>query len=162
MVLNSYTKSLNHSQVSVNNTLISTDHFDSDKSMLGSTHNRSSKTCSDMKNKVIPSEQTQQEAMTIAKATQKPGQTKEQTKLIAQGIEKGIALYKKQQKEKNRQADKAKKKVQKAKQLQQQESEDPLSTEDSSASTTPNRFLPWLLLAVSWIGFAVYWFMNHQ
>ncbi len=49
---------------------------------------------------LIPSEQTQQEALKIAKATQRPGQTKEQTKLITQGIEKGIALYKKQQKEK--------------------------------------------------------------
>lgn len=51
-----------------------------------------------MTNKIVPSPQTQQEAMKVAKATQKPGQTKEQTKLIAQGIEKGIALYKKQQK----------------------------------------------------------------
>ncbi len=56
-----------------------------------------------------PSQETQTEAMKIAKSTQKPGQTKEQTKLIAQGIEKGIAQYKKQQKERNRQADKAKK-----------------------------------------------------
>ncbi len=162
MVLNSYTKSLNPSQASVNNTLISTDHFDSYKSMLGSTHNNSSRTCSDMKNKVIPSEQTQQDAMTIAKATQKPGQTKEQTKLIAQGIEKGIALYKKQQKEKSRQADKAKKKAQKAKQSQQQESEETVSIQDNSASTAPNHLLPWLLLAVSWIGFAIYWVMNNQ
>ncbi len=116
-----------------------------------------------MKNNVIPSEQTQQEAMTIAKATQKPGQTKEQTKLIAQGIEKGIALYKKQQKEKNRQADKAKKKAQKTKQSsQQQESEEPVSIQDNSASTAPNHLLPWLLLAVSWIGFAIYWVMNNQ
>ncbi|MCA2486923.1 MULTISPECIES: DUF2956 family protein, partial [Vibrio] len=38
----------------------------------------------------VPSLETQTEAMKIAKATQKPGQTKEQTKLIAQGIEKGI------------------------------------------------------------------------
>jgi hypothetical protein len=63
-----------------------------------------------MKKTSAPSEQTKQEAMQIAKATQKPGQTKEQTKLVAQGIEKGIALYKKQQKEKQRQADKEKKK----------------------------------------------------
>ena len=34
-----------------------------------------------------PSQETQAEAMRIAKSTQKPGQTKEQTKLIAQGIE---------------------------------------------------------------------------
>ncbi|GIU31812.1 hypothetical protein TUM4433_23950 [Shewanella schlegeliana] len=40
------------------------------------------------------SNETKTEAMKVAKATQKPGQTKEQTKLIAQGIEKGIAEYK--------------------------------------------------------------------
>ncbi|MDF5538971.1 DUF2956 family protein, partial [Vibrio parahaemolyticus] len=33
----------------------------------------------------VPSQETQAEAMRIAKSTQKPGQTKEQTKLIAQG-----------------------------------------------------------------------------
>lgn len=49
------------------------------------------------------------EAMKVAKATQKPGQTKEQTKLISQGIEKGIAEYKKQQKAKSRERDKARK-----------------------------------------------------
>ena len=34
------------------------------------------------------SPETQQEAMKIARANQKPGQTKEQTQLIAQGIRK--------------------------------------------------------------------------
>ncbi len=114
-----------------------------------------------MKNKVIPSEQTQQEAMTIAKSTQKPGQTKEQTKLIAQGIEKGIALYKKQQKEKSRQADKAKKKAQKAKQVNQPQPDTPLS-ETSNEDTTKNNLLPWALLGLSWIGFVIYWYANHQ
>jgi len=47
-----------------------------------------------MNKKIVPSEQTQQEALAVARAIQKPGQTKEQTKLIAQGIEKGIALTK--------------------------------------------------------------------
>lgn len=61
------------------------------------------------RNTLTPSPESQQEALKIARATQKPGQTKEQTKLIAQGIEKGIALYKKQQKERHRQADKARK-----------------------------------------------------
>ncbi len=56
----------------------------------------------------LPSLETQTEAMKIAKATQKPGQTKEQTKLIAQGIEKA-SLNTKTAKERNRQADKAKK-----------------------------------------------------
>ena len=58
-------------------------------------------------NKAQISIESQQEAMAIAKATQKPAQTKEQTKLIAQGIEKGITLYKKQQKERAREADKS-------------------------------------------------------
>ncbi len=110
-----------------------------------------------MKKKVVPSEQTQQEAMKIAKATQKPGQTKEQTKLIAQGIEKGIALYKKQQKERSRQADKAKKKAQKAKQSNTQETAHAQVTEQTnSVSTERPSILPWMLLVVSWVGFITY------
>ncbi len=95
--------------------------------------------------------------MKIAKATQKPGQTKEQTKLISQGIEKGIALYKKQQKEKARQADKAKKKVQRAKQTQQVDVDDSVETTDINHSeSTKSALVPWVLLVVSWVGFVVY------
>ena len=61
------------------------------------------------------SKETKAEAMKIARGTQKPGQSKEQTKLIAQGIEKGIAEYKKQQKVKARERDKIRKKELKAK-----------------------------------------------
>ncbi|MEZ9073424.1 DUF2956 domain-containing protein [Vibrio splendidus] len=104
-----------------------------------------------------PSVESQQEALKIAKATQKPGQTKEQTKLIAQGIEKGIALYKKQQKERSRQADKAKKRVQKEKQTQQVNLDEENNV-DTSVEITSNHAskLPWLLLFVSWVGFAIY------
>ncbi|MEZ8347828.1 DUF2956 domain-containing protein [Vibrio splendidus] len=106
-----------------------------------------------------PSVESQQEALKIAKATQKPAQTKEQTKLIAQGIEKGIALYKKQQKERGRQADKAKKRVQKEKQtLQTNQDQDQEQNVNSNNETTSNHAskLPWLLLFASWIGFAIY------
>ncbi|PTO82480.1 DUF2956 domain-containing protein [Vibrio splendidus] len=106
-----------------------------------------------------PSVESQQEALKIAKATQKPAQTKEQTKLIAQGIEKGIALYKKQQKERGRQADKAKKRVQKEKQtLQANQDQDQEQNVDLDNETTSNHAskLPWLLLFASWIGFAIY------
>ncbi|MGR5347852.1 DUF2956 domain-containing protein [Vibrio mediterranei] len=104
-------------------------------------------------NKSQPSVETQQEAMRIAKATQKPGQTKEQTKLIAQGIEKGIAQYKKQQKEKKRQADKAQKKQRRDKQQVQQSSQ----PETMMTETTSNHSkLPWLLLGISWVGFIAY------
>ena len=41
------------------------------------------------------------EALGITKGIQKPGQTKEQTKLISQGIQKGIEIYKKQQNSKS-------------------------------------------------------------
>lgn len=57
------------------------------------------------------SEQTENQALQIAKATQKPNQTKEQTKLIAKGIEKGITEYKKRQKAKARDFDKKRKKL---------------------------------------------------
>ncbi|EDP59143.1 DUF2956 domain-containing protein [Vibrio sp. AND4] len=103
----------------------------------------------------VPSQETQTEAMKIAKSTQKPGQTKEQTKLIAQGIEKGIAQYKKQQKERNRQADKAKKKQQREKQRQQGD----LVEQDEMTNEVPSHrpaVLPWALLVLSWIGFVAY------
>ncbi|MDE1225290.1 DUF2956 domain-containing protein [Vibrio aestuarianus] len=107
--------------------------------------------------KIVPSEQTQQEAMKVALATQKPGQTKEQTKLIAQGIEKGIALYKKQHKEKHRQIDKTKKKAQ---QRKPSLSIGPAPTvADRNMQETVNgplKWLPWGLLITSWLGFIIY------
>ncbi|WP_112478288.1 DUF2956 domain-containing protein [Vibrio variabilis] len=106
-------------------------------------------------NKNTPSVETQQEAMKIAKATQKPGQTKEQTKLVAQGIEKGIALYKKQQKEKKRQADKAQKRQKRAKSVEPANNQTTADTvEPVSAPRTV--ILPWVLLAISWVGFITY------
>lgn len=115
-----------------------------------------------MKRNVVPSQETQQDAIKIANATQKPGQTKEQTKLIAQGIEKGIALYKKQQKEKARQADKAKKKALRAKRVDQ-ESEESTQVDATEANkpASNNALLPWSLLILSWVGFAVYLMQNH-
>lgn len=102
-----------------------------------------------------PSDQTQAEAMAIARGTQRPGQTKEQTKLIAQGIQKGIEQYKKQQKAKARERDKlAKRKA-------------VITTEPGSeaapapvvgASREGSARLPWVLLLFSWVGFALLWF----
>ena len=95
------------------------------------------------------SEQTQSEAMGIAKSAQTPAQSKEQTKLIAQGIAKGIDLYKKQQKAKQRELNKA---LKKAKQPPQAENtEDPAQPQTSSAN-----WLPWTLLGLSWLGFAIF------
>jgi len=99
------------------------------------------------------SEQTKADAAKIAKGTQKPGQTKEQTKLISQGIEKGIAEYKKQQKAKARDADKQRKQVLKEKQKVLAETIE--ETQDSEGSRLWT-YLPWGLLLLSWLGFAVY------
>ena len=114
-----------------------------------------------------PSKETQDEAMKIASATKKPGQTKEQTRLIAQGIEKGIALYKKQQKAKARERDKERKKLIKQKaaendgamvgeQVINEANVRSSSVRDSSTSLTP-----WILLGLSWAGFAYYLFWNN-
>ena len=99
------------------------------------------------------SNETIDEALAIAKKTQKPGQTKEQTRLIALGIQKGIADYKKSAKAKHRQADKTHKKHQKQK-LQNNQSSEIAST----APDTNNKPLPWILLGASWALFAFYLF----
>jgi hypothetical protein len=105
------------------------------------------------KYKEVISQETQDEALAIAKQTQKPGQTKEQTKLITLGIQKGIAEYKKQAKSKQRDADKAKKKK-----------TTEVSTEpetDINKNKSISFFIPWSLLALSWLGFVSYYFLNR-
>ncbi|MDR8522613.1 MULTISPECIES: DUF2956 domain-containing protein [Shewanella] len=99
------------------------------------------------------SDETKAEAMKMAKATQKPNQTKEQTKLIAQGIEKGIAEYKKLQKGKARERDKARKQESKAKAREANiAAQDHRNIEERASSP----YLPWGLLTLSWIGFITY------
>lgn len=101
-----------------------------------------------MKNKVSP--ELHDRAIKVAKGTQKSGQTKEQTKLIAQGIEKGIAEYKKQQSKKLREIDKQRKR--KIKQPQNESNE----TVQEAPTNNPMKLLPWILLGLSWLGFAAY------
>ncbi len=99
------------------------------------------------------STQTQDEALKVAKATQRPGQAKEQTKLIAQGIEKGIYHYKKQQKAKVRIINKKKHKTGK-------NNDDQFQTNQHSSEVNPNCMrssLPWILLIISWIGFFIHY-----
>lgn len=106
------------------------------------------------KNNTTISPETQQQALKVAKATQRPGQTKDQTKLIAQGIEKGIAEYKKRQKQLAREADKAKKKNTKQKQSLSDDA-DP-SQQDVTLPNQSKALLPWALLVISWLGFIGY------
>ncbi|MGX9462739.1 DUF2956 domain-containing protein [Shewanella sp. A14] len=108
--------------------------------------------------KKMLSPETQQDALAIAKATQKPGQAKEQTKLIAAGIEKGIAEYKKREKAKARERDKARKQLQKTKNA-------PTSDTDPNTpyigSDRQFNSLTWSLLGLlllSWALFGAYFF----
>jgi hypothetical protein len=98
------------------------------------------------------SSQTQDEAMRIARANQRPGQTKEQTRLVAQGIQKGIDQYKKQQKAKARELDKRLKKV-----AAQAEAVGQTRHAPVELIRTQQSLLPWILLLVSWLGFGAYW-----
>lgn len=95
------------------------------------------------------SKETQEQAMKIAKGTQRPNQTKEQTKLISQGIEKGIAEYKKQQNKKSRERDK----VRKAQLKEQKDNAETLDVSSTNHIENTNNRLPWILLVVSWLGF---------
>ena len=92
--------------------------------------------------------ETEETAMKIAKSRQRPGQTKEQTKLIAEGIKKGIDEYKRQQKAKQREMDKQRKRKLKGK-----EESEPLVEEKV---VIKQHWLPWGLLIISWIAFAAY------
>jgi len=109
-----------------------------------------------MKNKV--SEEVQQQALKVAKGIQKPGQTKEQTKLIAQGIEKGIAEYKKQQNKKLRDQDKQRKQKLKQQHKQNDTAEHQAVNAQSSELATPrlSQLFPWGLLILSWVSFIGY------
>ena len=97
------------------------------------------------------SPETQDEAMSIAKANQRPSQTKEQTRLIAQGIQKGIDQYKKKQKSKSRELDKKLKKVQ-----QENASENDVDIKETV--TYRQHWLPWLLLVLSWLAAGFYFY----
>jgi hypothetical protein len=99
-----------------------------------------------------PSEASQDEAMRIARGTQRPGQTKEQTKLIAQGIQKGIEQYKKQQSAKARELDKKLKKVN-----QQLAPPEARELEVQERMVYRQHWLPWVLLVLSWLAMAAYW-----
>ena len=99
--------------------------------------------------------------MEIALGIQRPGQTKEQTKLIARGIEQGIAQYKKRYSAKERAFNKV---------LNQRERAVLVSHAPDSVAlpveAVPYRQhrLPWVLLILTWLGIAAVavWLMRGQ
>jgi hypothetical protein len=103
-----------------------------------------------------PSDKTKEEAQQIARGTQRPGQTKEQTRLIAKGIQKGIEQYKKQQSAKRRELDRRLKKVSVGQGVVDTASESQSAQDEHSCSK-----LPWVLLILSWLGYAVVAFVHY-
>ena len=99
------------------------------------------------------SPETQSDAMKAAKGNQRPGQTKEQTRLIAQGIQKGIDQYKKQHKAKLREMDKRLKTT-------QLETSSANESELQKQTVYRQHWLPWLLLAFSWLGAGLYFYFG--
>jgi hypothetical protein len=94
------------------------------------------------------------EATRIARGTQRPGQTKEQTKLVAQGIQKGIEQYKRQQSAKARELDKKHKKATKK--------GTPSETHKNKVQERivyKQHWLPWSLLVITWLIVAIYWYV---
>lgn len=93
------------------------------------------------------------EALKIANTIKSEGQTPVETKAIANGIQRGMELFLRQQSEKTRDLDKRVKKVKKlSNQLAQQQADD---GQEEIVITSKQSMLPWILLAVSWALFLV-------
>lgn len=100
------------------------------------------------------SKEARAEALKIARGTQRPGQKKEQTKLIAKGIEKGIAEFRKREKAKARERDKLRKKAHQKPVVSEPQAEQAPNVQDKK-STSWAVWVPWLLLLASWVYFLI-------
>lgn len=88
------------------------------------------------------------EALKIANTIKTEGQTPVETKAIANGIQRGMEMFLRQQSEKTRELDKRVKKVkQLSNQLAQQK---PADEKDETITMQSSSRLPWVLLALSW------------
>lgn len=93
------------------------------------------------------------EALKIANMIHIEGQTKAETKLIANGIQRGMEMFLRQQSERARELDKRAKKIKQMGQVVSSAATDGEveSVRDDSGTVK----LPWLLLAISWVLFSV-------
>lgn len=88
------------------------------------------------------------EALKIANTVKTEGQTPVETKAIANGIQRGMELFLRQQSEKTRELDK---RVKKVKQLSNQLTQQKPSDEKEETLDKPTQpRLPWVLFALSW------------
>lgn len=106
----------------------------------------------------------QMEALGIARSIRVQGQTKEQTRLIAKGIEKGIALYKQQQKAKVRERDKARKKALRlrAREASPADEPSPAHFRVSASSPKPALIVSGTLFAIAALGHLVRYFLGWE
>lgn len=95
------------------------------------------------------------EALKLANNQKIEGQSKEQTKLIARGIQRGIEQYLRRQSEKSREIDKRSKKVKKLESSTQQ-----VEVVETEKVVYRRAWLPWFLLVVSWVLMGGYWFFS--
>jgi len=95
-------------------------------------------------------------ALNIAQGIKQVSQTKAQTKLVAQGIGKGIELYKKQLNKKQRDIDKSKKKELRNKASIESDIGQANPSQNNTFFTQAN--IAWGLLLLSWLFFIVYFF----
>ena len=100
------------------------------------------------------SDEARAEALKIARGTQRPGQKKEQTKLIAKGIEKGIAEFRKREKAKARERDKLRKKTLGRTNPAQPQAEQTQEVQ-TKKSASWSVWVPWMLLLASWAYFLI-------
>jgi hypothetical protein len=103
------------------------------------------------------------EALRIANSQHVEGQTREHSRLIAVGIQRGIEQYLRQQSEKARELDKRVKKVKRLAETvanhQPQVSDDEVMVAHYSSVKSK---LPWILLVISWGIFAIYLWLNAR
>lgn len=93
---------------------------------------------------------TRAEALKIANSIKVDGQTKAETTAIANGIQRGIEQFLRQQSEKTRNLDK---RVKKVKQLTAQISKPQTESITSETTEPKSSRLPWMLLGASWMLF---------
>jgi len=88
------------------------------------------------------------ESIKIANTIKTEGQTPVETKAIANGIQRGMEIFLRQQSEKTRELDK---RVKKVKQLSNQLTQQKPADEKGEITNPPTQSrLPWILLALSW------------
>lgn len=99
-----------------------------------------------------------QEATKIANAIQHGGHSREESRAIRAGLQQGMEMWLRQQNERGRELDRRAKKVRESQRHVDvaKEHRSVLQSPQSPASGGLS-WLPWLLLLVSWLGFAIYY-----